>query len=118
MPDTTETQAAGTNDYQIVIEQTEDGAFIATSPALPGYVAYAATEVGVVRKLRKAIRRNLEGLAKDYDRSARAGPDRTSMHRSRLHFGFPLTTTAKIVLSSAALAMAAGLIRFAQRLRR
>jgi hypothetical protein len=35
-----------------------------------------------------------------------------------LHFGLPLTTTAKIVLSSLALATAAGLVKLSLRLRR
>lgn len=104
--------------YQVVVEQEEEGLFVATSPALPGYVAYGQTETGAVRKLRKAIRRNLEGFAEDHVRASRAPSDRTSRHKHRLHFGLPLTTTAKIVLSSLALATAAGLVKLAYRFRR
>ena len=96
----------------------EEGLFVATSPVLPGYVAYGQSESGAVRKLRKAIRRNLEGFAEDYVRTSRAPVDRTSRHKTSLHFGLPLTTTAKVVLSSLALAGAAGLIKLAHRLRR
>jgi predicted RNase H-like HicB family nuclease len=110
--------AEGEGPYQVVVEQEEDGVFVATSPALPGYVAYGQSEAAAVRKLRKAIRRNLEGFAEDWVRASRAPADRTSSHRARLHFGLPLTTTAKLVLGSMALAGAAGLVRLAYRLRR
>lgn len=108
----------GERAYQIVVEQEEDGVFVATSPALPGYVAYGQSESAAVRKLHKAIQRNLEGFAEDWVRASRAPLDRTSRHKHRLHFGLPLTTTAKLVLGSLALAGAAGLVRLAYRLRR
>lgn len=108
----------GDQPYQVVVEREEDGVYIATSPALPGYVAYGQSEAAAVRKLRKAIRRNLEGFAEDWVRASRAPADRTSAHKHRLHFGLPLTTTAKLVLGSMALAGAAGLVRLAYRLRR
>lgn len=103
---------------QIVVEQEEDGVFVATSPALPGYVAYGQSEAAAVRKLQKAIRRNMEGFAEDWVRASKAPLDRTSRHKTRLHFGLPLTTTAKVVLGSMAVAGAAGLVRLAYRLRR
>lgn len=105
-------------DYQVRVEQEEDGTFVATSPALPGYVSYGPSEGAAVRKLHKAIRRNLEGFAEDWVKSSRVPADRTSRHKHSLHFGRPLTTTAKIVLSSAALAAAAGLVKLAVRLKR
>lgn len=108
---------ADDEDYQVIVEEEEGGAFVATSPALPGYVAYGSSEASAVRKLRKAIRRNLEGFAEDYVRASRSPSDRTSRHKHSLHFGLPLTTTAKVVLSSLALAGAAGLIKLAYRFR-
>lgn len=104
-------------DYQVLVER-EDDTFVATSPALPGYVAYGSSEASAVRKLHQAIERNLEGFAKDHDRASRAPADRVSRHRARLHFGRPLTTTAKVVLSSLALAATAGLVKLATLLRR
>lgn len=105
-------------DYQVLVEREEDGAFVATSPALPGYVAYGPSEASAIRKLRRAIQRNMEGFAEDYVRASRGTEGRTSRHKHRLHFGLPLTTTAKIVISTAALAAAAGLVRLAYRVRR
>ncbi len=102
-------------DYQVLVEEEGDGAFVATSPALPGYVAYGSSQSSAVRKLRKAIRRNLEGFAEDYVRASKSPSDRTSRHKHSLHFGLPLTTTAKVVLSSLALAGAAGLLKLAHR---
>jgi predicted RNase H-like HicB family nuclease len=90
--------------YQVVLEQEEDGTFVATSPALPGYVAYGPSEAAAARKLRRAIRRNLEGFAADHVAASSGGPERTSRHKSSLHFQLPLTTTAKIVLGTLALA--------------
>lgn len=104
--------------FQILVEREDEGLFVATSPALPGYVAYGQSETSAVRKLRKAIQRNLEGFAEDHLRASRAPADRTSRHKHSLHFRLPLTTTAKVVLSSLALAGAAGLVKLAYRLRR
>lgn len=104
--------------YQVVVEQEEDGVYVATSSALPGYVAYGQSETAAVRKLHKAIRRNMEGFAEDWVRASKAPSDRTSRHKHRLHFGLPLTMTAKLVLGSVAVAGAAGLVRLAYRLRR
>ena len=104
-------------EYQIVLEQEEDGTFIATSPALPGYVAYGPSEAAAARKLRRAIRRNLEGFAADHV-DASGGPSaRTSRHRSSLHFQLPLTTTAKVVLASLALGGALALVTLEARRR-
>lgn len=105
-------------DYQVVVEREEDGTFVATSPVLPGYVAYGSSESSAVKKLHKAIRRNLEGFAEDWVRASSGQDDRTSRHKSSLHFRLPLTRTAKLVLSSVALAAAAGLVRWGYRLRR
>jgi predicted RNase H-like HicB family nuclease len=104
-------------EYQILIEREEDGSFVATSPALPGFVAYGQTEASATRKLRRAIQRNLEGFAEDHDRSSSATGEHVSRHKHSLHFGLPLTTTAKVVLSSLALAGAAGLLKLSLKLR-
>lgn len=105
-------------DYQVIVEQEEDGTFVATSPVLPGFVAYGSSEASAVRKLSKAIRRNLEGFAEDWSRTSRQPGDRTSRHRSRLHFGLPLTRAAKMFLGSMAFVTAAGLFGLGYRLRR
>ena len=101
----------------MVLEREEDGTFVATSPALPGYVAYGPSEAAAARKLRRAIRRNLEGFAADHVASSRDALDRISRHRSRLHFQLPLTTTAKIVLGSIALAAALAVVTYQARRR-
>jgi predicted RNase H-like HicB family nuclease len=105
--------------YQILLEQEPDGTFVATSPALPGYVAYGTSEASAARRIKRAIRRNLEGYAADAVAASRElGDGRTSRHRTSLHFQLPLTTTAKIVLASLALAGAATLISLEARRRR
>jgi predicted RNase H-like HicB family nuclease len=105
-------------EYQILLEQEEDGTFVATSPTLPGFVAYGPSESSAVRKLKRAIQRNLEGFAEDYDSSFVATGEHVSRHKHSLHFGLPLTTAAKIVLSSLALATAAGLVKLSLHFRR
>lgn len=104
-------------EYQILLEQEEDGTFVATSPTLPGFVAYGPSETSAVRKLRRAIHQNMEGFAEDYVKSTIAAGDQVSRHKHSLHFGLPLTTTAKVVLSSLALATAAGLVKLSLKLR-
>ena len=95
--------------FQILLEEEEDGTFVATSPSLPGYVAYAQSEAAAIRKLRRAIRRSMEGLAKDYRGSAE-GNGRVSRHRSHLYFHRPLDTTTKIVVASLAATALAALV--------
>ncbi|HUP00460.1 MAG TPA: type II toxin-antitoxin system HicB family antitoxin [Gemmatimonadota bacterium] len=104
-------------EYQVLLEVEEDGTFAATSPALPGFVAYGASEASAVRKLRRAIRRNLEGFAKDYVRVSSADSP-TSRHKSALHFRLPLTTTAKVVLTSVAAVSLLALLALELRRRR
>jgi predicted RNase H-like HicB family nuclease len=101
--------------YQILLEEEEDGTFVATSPALPGYVAYATSEAAAIRKLRRAIRRSLEGIADDYDgKGVRNG--RVSRHRAHLYLHRPLDTTTKIVVASlAATAVLAALYELRRR---
>lgn len=104
-------------EYQILLERGEDGTFVATSPTLPGFVAYGPSEGSAIRKLRRAIQRNMEGYAEDYVKSSVSAGDHVSRHKHSLHFGLPLTTTAKVVLSSLALATAAGLVKLSLKLR-
>lgn len=87
------------------IEEEPDGSFAATSPALPGYVAYGQSESGAIRRLKRAIRRNLSDVAEDYDRTGRDADGRASRHKSRLYLEPPLTTSSKIVLAGAAIAL-------------
>lgn len=105
-------------EYQIVLEREDDGTFVATSPALPGYVAYGTSETTASRRLKRAIRRNLEGFAADHIDDSTEFPGRTSRHKSSLHFQLPLTLTAKIVLGSLVLAGAATLLSLEARRRR
>lgn len=104
-------------DYHVVLEQADDGTYVATSPVLPGFVAYGDTEAEAVRKLHKAIRRNLEGFQEDYVTASRPREDRTSRHKSSLHFQLPLTMTAKIVLYSVAAATAVAVMTYELRKR-
>ena len=117
MLDFLKTHLEDDRDYQILLEREEDGTFVATSPTLPGFVAYGPSEGSAIRKLRRAIQRNMEGFAEDYDKSSIADADHVSRHKYSLHFGLPLTTAAKVVLSSLALATAAGLVKLSLRLR-
>jgi predicted RNase H-like HicB family nuclease len=109
---------AENGEFQVVVEQEADGTFAATSPALPGYVAYGQSEAAATRRLQRAIQRNLEGFAADYDASSEGGGERTSRHRSRLHFQLPLTLTAKVVIGSLAVAGAIALLSYGTHRRR
>lgn len=104
-------------EFQVLVEVEEDGTVVATSPALPGYVAYGPSQASAVRKLRRAIRRNLEGFAKDYVTASREVGDRTSRHKSHLHFHLPLTMTAKFVLGGLAVASALAVVSYGLRRR-
>jgi len=97
-------------EYQVLVEQEDDGSFVATSPALPGYVAYGPSQSAAVRKLRKAIRRSMEGFAEDWVTVSRGAGRATSRHKSHLHFRLPLTMTAKLVLGGLAMGTAVALL--------
>lgn len=105
-------------EFHVQLEVEADGTFVATSPALPGFVAYGQSEASAVRKLRRAIRRNLEGFAEDDVTLSRAGDGRISRYKSSLHFRLPLTIEAKIVLSSVAAAGLLALLTYELRRRR
>lgn len=104
-------------EFQVLLEEDETGVFVATSPVLPGFVAYGQSEASAVRKLRRAIRRNMTGLAEDYVLVSHTGNGTTSRHKTSLHFRLPLTTTAKVVLSAVAMASLAALTYGARRRR-
>jgi predicted RNase H-like HicB family nuclease len=105
-------------EYQIVLEQEADGTFVATSPVLPGYVAYGQSEQSAARRIKRAIRRNMDEYVADHAAASDGYGELTARHRTSLHFQLPLTTTAKIVLASAALVAAAGLLTLEARRRR
>ena len=46
--------------YRILIEQDEDGMFIAECPSLPGCVSQARTKIQVLKNIREAIELYLE----------------------------------------------------------
>jgi predicted RNase H-like HicB family nuclease len=48
--------------FRIVIQQDEDGVFVATCPGLPGCHSQGATRSGAVANIREAIEGYLEGL--------------------------------------------------------
>ena len=101
--------------FQILLEEEEDGTFVATSPALPGYVAYAQSESAAIRKLRRAIRRSMEGIAADYRGSVERN-GRVSRPRANLYLHRPLDTPTTVVVASlAATAFAAVLYELHRR---
>jgi antitoxin HicB len=50
--------------YRIVIEQDEDGQYIATAPALPGCISEGNTRAEAVLNIKEAIAGYLESLRK------------------------------------------------------
>jgi predicted RNase H-like HicB family nuclease len=50
--------------YRVLIEQDEDGAFVAEVPALPGCVTQGRTRSEAVLNAKEAIKAYLESLAK------------------------------------------------------
>ena len=50
--------------YRIVIEQDEDGVFVAEAPALPGCVSQGATRAEALANVKDAIAGYLASLAK------------------------------------------------------
>lgn len=103
--------------FQVFLEEADEGAFAATSPALPGYIAYGQSESSAIRRLKRAIRRNLDGVAKDHVRVSDHGNGRASRHKSHLYLQPPLTTTTKVVFASAALVVALAVLAYELRRR-
>jgi len=50
--------------YRIIIEEDEDGAFVAECPCLPGCISQGKTRKEAVHNIRDAIRGYLESLRK------------------------------------------------------
>ncbi len=53
--------------YRVVIEQDEDGAFVAECPALPGCVSQGATRAEALTNIADAVRGYIESLEKHGD---------------------------------------------------
>jgi predicted RNase H-like HicB family nuclease len=49
--------------YRVLIEQDEDGVYIAEVPALPGCISQGQTRIEVIENIREAIAAYLESLA-------------------------------------------------------
>jgi predicted RNase H-like HicB family nuclease len=50
--------------YRVMIEQDEDGVYVAQAPALPGCIAQGATRAEALNNAREAIAAYLESLDK------------------------------------------------------
>ncbi len=50
--------------YRVVIEQDEDGAFVAECPSLPGCISQGQTREEALRNIKDAIQGYLESLKK------------------------------------------------------
>jgi predicted RNase H-like HicB family nuclease len=50
--------------YRIIIEQDEDGTFIAECPSLPGCISQGKTRLEAVENIKDAVRGYLESLKK------------------------------------------------------
>jgi len=48
--------------YRVIIEQDEDGIFVAEVPALPGCISQGATRADVLKNIQEAIEAYLESL--------------------------------------------------------
>ncbi|HHT9105011.1 MAG TPA: type II toxin-antitoxin system HicB family antitoxin [Candidatus Wujingus californicus] len=48
--------------YRVIIEQDEDGVFVADVPALPGCISQGATRVEALKNIQEAIEAYLESL--------------------------------------------------------
>ncbi len=48
--------------YQVIIEQDEDGMFVAEVPALPGCISQGKTRTEVLRNIQEAIKVYIESL--------------------------------------------------------
>ena len=50
--------------YRIIIEQDEDGIFVAECPALPGCISDGKTREGALKNIQEAIQGYIESLRK------------------------------------------------------
>ena len=53
--------------YRVLIEQDEDGVFVAEVPALPGCISQGQTRTGATTNIKEAIALYLESLAAHND---------------------------------------------------
>jgi predicted RNase H-like HicB family nuclease len=56
---------AGMTNYAIIIEHAEDGGYGVWCPDLPGVVALADSEAGVIAEMTEAIEFHIEGMRQD-----------------------------------------------------
>ena len=90
-------------DPEIHLERDDDGRFVATSAALPGYVARADSEGGAIRKMRRALKLNVREQERDFLRlSPREDRDafRWSRYRTPLNFTWPLSRRVQLSLAA------------------
>ena len=101
-------------DPQISLERETDGGFVATSPALPGFVARGDSEASAMRRMRRALRH----LARDQGREFESwlggegadAPFRWSRWRAPLALRLPLSRAMKTDLSLFGAGLAAGFV--------
>ena len=53
--------------YRVIVEQDEDGVFVAEAPALPGCISQGATRAEALANIKDAVRGYLESLEKHGD---------------------------------------------------
>jgi len=54
-------------NFRVVVEQDEDGVFVATVPSLPGCVSQGKTRVQALTNVKDAIKGYLESLKKHHE---------------------------------------------------
>jgi predicted RNase H-like HicB family nuclease len=52
-------------DFKVLIEEDEDGWFVATVPSLPGCISQGKTEDEAIENIKEAIELHLSALAED-----------------------------------------------------
>ncbi|MFN2432680.1 MAG: type II toxin-antitoxin system HicB family antitoxin [Gemmatimonadota bacterium] len=92
-------------DPEIHLEQADDGTFVATSAALPGYVARGDTESTAIRRMRKALKLAFKEQERDdflrlSPREERGTSFRWSRYRTPLDLRLPLSRRVKLNLAA------------------
>jgi len=54
-------------NFRVVVEQDEDGVFVATVPSLPGCISQGKTRVQALTNVKDAIKGYLESLKKHHE---------------------------------------------------
>lgn len=111
------TRSTGGSDPQITLEQVDDGTYVATSSALPGYVARGESEGAVLRKIRRALKLSFKSHERDFVRSTyplgrrrrREEAFRWSRWRAPLYLRPPLSRNVKITLAAFGAGVAFGI---------